>query len=61
MNVTRAQAIMKSDDHIKVEYDGQAVWIDAVDEKTSTARVHEEKNPGHSRTVYVSQLMEVSQ
>ncbi|MGN7472113.1 H-type small acid-soluble spore protein [Brevibacillus sp. SAFN-007a] len=59
MDLTRAQAILYSPEKIKVEYQGESVWIDAVDEKTSTARIHQEKNPGNSLTVYVSQLEEV--
>jgi len=58
MNVQRAQEIIKSDRKIEVQYQGQPVWIDGVDERTGTARVHPEGNPTDSMTVGVDQLEE---
>jgi small acid-soluble spore protein H (minor) len=58
MDVTRAQEIIKSEKKIDVQYQGQSVWIDGVDENTATARVHPEGNPAHSMTVSVNELEE---
>ncbi len=58
MNITRAQEIIKSPQKIEVQYQGQSVWIDGVDERTATARVHPEGNPTDSMTVDVNQLEE---
>ncbi|MFY0544446.1 H-type small acid-soluble spore protein [Brevibacillus sp. H7] len=58
MNVARAQEIIKSAQKIEVQYQGQSVWIDGVDERTATARVHPEGKPTQSMTVDVTQLQE---
>jgi small acid-soluble spore protein H (minor) len=58
MNVTRAQEIIQSDKKIEVRYQGKSVWIDGVDERTATARVHPEGNPTDTMTVDVGQLVE---
>ncbi|MDA5107649.1 MULTISPECIES: H-type small acid-soluble spore protein [Brevibacillus] len=58
MDVKRAQEILRSSDKIEVQYKGQPVWIDGVDERTATARVHAEGNPANSMTVEVGQLVE---
>jgi small acid-soluble spore protein H (minor) len=58
MDVTRAQEIMNSPEKIKVQYQGESVWIDGVDERTATARVHPEGKPTNSSTVDVGQLVE---
>ncbi|MEJ8548078.1 H-type small acid-soluble spore protein [Brevibacillus borstelensis] len=58
MDVNRAQEIIRSASKIEVQYQGQPVWIDGVDEKTSQARVHTEGNPAESKTVDVGQLVE---
>jgi|GEM_PF-1857524 len=42
----------------RVQYKGQPVWIDGVDERTATARVHIEGNPANSMAVEVGQLEE---
>lgn len=58
MNLTRAQEIIRSEQKIVVQYKGDSVWIDDVDEGTATARVHTERNPASSLTVDVGQLVE---
>ncbi|CAJ1001191.1 MULTISPECIES: H-type small acid-soluble spore protein [Bacillales] len=58
MDVKRAQEILRSSEKIEVQYKGQPVWIDGVDERTATARVHIEGNPANSMAVEVGQLEE---
>jgi small acid-soluble spore protein H (minor) len=58
MDVNRAQEIIQAKEKIEVQYQGKSVWIDGVDEKTATARVHTEGNPTESMTVAVDQLVE---
>lgn len=58
MNVTRAQEIIEAKEKIEVQYQGKPVWIDGVDGRTATARIHPEENPNDSMTVDVDQLKE---
>jgi small acid-soluble spore protein H (minor) len=58
MDVIRAKEIIRSEKKIEVQYQGQSVWIDGVDENTATARVHPEGNPANSMTVSVNELVE---
>lgn len=58
MNVNRAQEIIQAKEKIEVQYQGKSVWIDGVDQRTATARVHMEENPTESMTVAVDQLVE---
>lgn len=58
MDVHRAQEIIQSKDKIGVRYEGKAVWIDGIDEKSRTARVHVEQQPDKQMTVAVDQLVE---
>ncbi|QQE74043.1 H-type small acid-soluble spore protein [Brevibacillus composti] len=58
MDVNRVREIIQAENKIEVQFQGQSVWIDGVDEQTATARVHAEGNPGNSMTVDVAQLVE---
>lgn len=58
MNVTRAQEIIQAKEKIEVQYQGKSVWIDGIDGRTATARVHPEGNPADTMTVDVDQLIE---
>ncbi|UJF34252.1 H-type small acid-soluble spore protein [Paenibacillus hexagrammi] len=59
MDIHRAQQILAADDKIEVELHGLPVWIDSVDSKLATAKVHSEENPADTRTVSVQELEEV--
>lgn len=58
MNVIRAREIIQAKEKIEVKYQGASVWIDGVDERTATARVHSQDNPTNSMTVELNQLIE---
>ncbi|WCK53442.1 H-type small acid-soluble spore protein [Aneurinibacillus sp. Ricciae_BoGa-3] len=58
MDTKRAMEILESKDRIGVAVRGVPVWIDAVDQKTNTARVHVEENPEQYKTVAVNELIE---
>lgn len=60
MNVFRAQEILQSDAKIDVELNGVAVWIDSVDPKQATAKIHIENQPAQARVVPVEELQEIS-
>lgn len=59
MDVSRAQEILASEQKINVELNGMAIWIDSVNLKKKTAKIHAEENPAHTRTVTVDDLQEV--
>lgn len=58
MDVTRARQILQAEQKIQVTYQGVPVWIDGVEEKTSTARIHPEGDPQDTKVVSVNQLVE---
>jgi small acid-soluble spore protein H (minor) len=59
MDVQRAREILSVDDTIHVELSGVPVWIDSVDSKEKTAKIHVQDNPSDARTVAVQELKEV--
>jgi small acid-soluble spore protein H (minor) len=59
MEIQRAQEIVSLGDKITVELSGIPVWIDSIDSKQATAKVHVEDNPADARTVSVQDLQEV--
>jgi small acid-soluble spore protein H (minor) len=59
MDVQRAQQIISANDKITVEFSGVPVWIDSVDSKEKTAKIHVQDNPSDARTVAVQELQEV--
>jgi small acid-soluble spore protein H (minor) len=58
MNIGRAKEILGSADPIKVSYEGEAVIIQHVDEKTRTARIYSKTNPEKELDVSVLNLIE---
>jgi small acid-soluble spore protein H (minor) len=58
MEVKRAQEIIKSHEKITVQFEDTPVWIDSIDERSKTARVHTEENPTDRKTVALSELIE---
>lgn len=59
MDVSRAQQIIQSEQTIKVEYNGESVWIDRVDEENAMAQVHREQDPSVIKFVEIGQLKEI--
>lgn len=59
MDVSRAQEIFQAKEKIDVQVDGTPVWIEGVDSRSGTARIHFEGNPDDKRTVDVDELMEI--
>lgn len=58
MDVTRAQEILQSNQEFRVMRNGVPVWIEEVDEKSKTVRVHTEGNQADSKVVSVYELQE---
>ncbi|TDF93869.1 H-type small acid-soluble spore protein [Paenibacillus piri] len=59
MKLSRAQAILQSNNKIDVELNGVPVWIDSIDTEQETANIHVEQRPADSRTVRVEELQEI--
>ncbi len=58
MDYSRAQEIVQSKAKIQVAFNGEAVWIDELDQQANTARVHTERNPADTQVVPIDQLVE---
>ncbi|MBU8878338.1 H-type small acid-soluble spore protein [Bacillus sp. FJAT-29790] len=58
MNVGRAKEIMDSADMIQVTFEGNAVIIQHVDEKTKIARIYSKTDPENEMSVPILQLIE---
>lgn len=61
MDSQRAHEIMQSHDKIEVYFEGMPVWINNVDDRSKTARVHTIENPEDKRTVALDELEEMKQ
>ncbi|MCC3376025.1 H-type small acid-soluble spore protein [Cohnella sp. REN36] len=59
MNAKRAQQIYESAETVSVELEGQAVWIENVDEANGMATVQVKSRPTNVMTVAVDRLNEV--
>ncbi|BAU26002.1 small acid-soluble spore protein H (minor) [Aneurinibacillus soli] len=59
MDSKRAQEIMQAHDKIRVHFEGMPIWIDNVDERSKTARVHTMENREDKKTVALSELEEM--
>jgi small acid-soluble spore protein H (minor) len=59
MEVKRAKEILNSHDKIDVGFEGMQVWIDSIDERSKTARIHSMENPMDRKTVALSELKEL--
>ncbi len=58
MDLQRAKEILQSPQKITVNYRGEPVWIEMVDETTEKVRVHAESNPNDIRFIPVYDLEE---
>lgn len=58
MNIQRAKEISDSPTIAKVFYNGKAVYIQHVDEKTEMARIYPLDDPSNEQDVPLSQLNE---
>ncbi|CCQ97801.1 Small acid-soluble spore protein, H-type [[Clostridium] ultunense Esp] len=56
MDVSRANEILRSPEKIDVFYQGEPVWIDEVDERSKTAKIHKEvqTRPNDKKPFFVS-------
>ncbi|WP_156647129.1 H-type small acid-soluble spore protein [Lentibacillus sp. JNUCC-1] len=58
MNVERASEIVESGDLIRVNYDGQQIFIQHVDESAKVARVYALDDPSDEFEVNIEELNE---
>jgi small acid-soluble spore protein H (minor) len=58
MELNRVQEILNSDDTIEVKLLGDPVWIESLDERNKTVKVHLENDPDHSKEVAIAQIHE---
>jgi small acid-soluble spore protein H (minor) len=59
MDVSRAQEIIEAKERIHVEFEGNPVWLEGVDQRSKTARVYKEGNAHDKFTVAVTELVEI--
>ena len=58
MDVKRAQEILNAAEKIDVQYNGELVWIDSVDEQNRTATVRSEEQPNPTPETVPVELLE---
>ncbi|AXI09966.1 small acid-soluble spore protein H [Oceanobacillus sp. 143] len=58
MDAQRAQEITSSPDIIDVTYNGEAIYIEHVDEQNGTATIHFLNEPNNKQSVSVTSLNE---
>lgn len=58
MNIGRAVEISQSGKVVNVEYQGEAVLIQHVEENKGTARIYSQNNPEDEKEVVVEMLVE---
>lgn len=61
MEIERAKEILQSPQKITVNYRGEPVWIEMVDETAEKVRVHAETNPDDIKIIPVYDLEERQQ
>lgn len=58
MNIQRAKEIAESGVLANIQYNGQRIYIQHVDEQKGTARIYPLDNPENEKEVPVEQLLE---
>lgn len=58
MNVGRAKQIVESPSEIDVRHQGEAIWIQDLNEAEETARIYPLDNPENEKVVAVRELEE---
>ncbi|MGM0873429.1 MAG: H-type small acid-soluble spore protein [Bacillota bacterium] len=58
MDVSRAKEISQSGDMMNVQYQGEGIYIQSVNENQGTARIYPLNNPQAEKDVPVDSLME---
>jgi small acid-soluble spore protein H (minor) len=58
MNVTRAKEISQSGEMMNVQFEGEGIYIQSVNEDQGTARIYPLNNPQAEKDVPVDRLLE---
>jgi small acid-soluble spore protein H (minor) len=58
MELNRVQEILNSDETIEVKLLGDPIWIESLDERNKTVKVHSANDPDHSKEVAIAQIHE---
>lgn len=58
MNVTRAKEISQSAEMMNVQFEGEGIYIQSVNEDQGTARIYPLNNPQAEKDVPVDRLLE---
>jgi H-type small acid-soluble spore protein len=58
MELNRVHQILNSDETIEVKLLGDPIWIESLDERNKTVKVHLTNDPNHVKEVAIAQIHE---
>jgi small acid-soluble spore protein H (minor) len=58
LKLSRVQEILRSKENIEVKLKGNPIWIDSLDERNETVKIHMENNPEISQEVEITLINE---
>jgi H-type small acid-soluble spore protein len=58
LKLSRVQEILRSQENIEVKLEGNPIWIESLDERNETVKIHMENDPERSQEVNINLINE---